>query len=82
MNVMDDINIGEKILDYRKAKNMNIKELAAKSGVTSSMLSQIERGLANPSINSLKNIAKALEIPIFNFFVSQVDTASLVVRAD
>lgn len=79
---MDDINIGEKILEYRKGKSMSIKDLSLASGVTSSMLSQIERGLANPSINSLKSIAKALEVPIFNFFMSQVDTDSLVVRSD
>lgn len=79
---MDDINIGEKILEYRKQKSFSIKELSEKSGVTSSMLSQIERGHANPSINSLKAVAKALEVPIFNFFVSPVDTNTLVVRSD
>jgi len=79
---MDDINIGEKIVEYRKSKGLSIKELSKKSGVTSSMLSQIENGHANPSINSLKTIAKALEVPIFNFFISPIDTSSLVVRAD
>lgn len=79
---MDDINIGEKILEYRKLKDYSIKDLSDKSGVTSSMLSQIERGLANPSINSLKSIAKALEVPIFNFFISPLDTSSLLVRSN
>ena len=79
---MEDINVGEKILEYRKAKNLSIRSLSDLSGVTSSMLSQIERGLANPSINTLKTIAKALDVPIFNFFMSSVDSETLVVRAD
>ncbi len=79
---MEDINIGEKILEYRKSKKMSIKNLSELSGVTSSMLSQIERGHANPSINSLKSIAQALDVPIFNFFIAQQNSNSLVVRAN
>lgn len=79
---MDDINIGNKILEYRKSKNLSIRELAQRASVTPSLLSQIERGLANPSINSLKMISKALDIPIFNFFMGTVDKEALVVKRD
>ncbi|MDO7205614.1 helix-turn-helix transcriptional regulator [Paraclostridium bifermentans] len=64
---MSDVNIGEKIIEYRNQKQMTIKEVAQIAGVTPSMLSQIEEGLSNPSINTLKMIAKALEVPLFNF---------------
>ncbi|MCG4471113.1 helix-turn-helix domain-containing protein, partial [Lawsonibacter sp. DFI.6.74] len=47
-----------------------------------SMLSQIERGLSNPSINTLKMIAKALEVPLFNFFKENKNSEQLVVRKD
>jgi transcriptional regulator with XRE-family HTH domain len=79
---MDDINIGEKISEYRKSKNLNIKDLAKLTGVTSSLLSQIERGLANPSLNTLNAIAKVLEVPLFSFFTTSVNTKELVVKAD
>lgn len=79
---MDEINIGKKIAEYRKAKNLNIRELANLSEVTPSLLSQIERGLANPSINTLKKISKVLEVPLYTFFVSSVEIESLVVRAN
>ena len=79
---MDDINIGEKILQYRKIKNLSIRDLAKLAGVTSSLLSQIERGLANPSLNTLKTIAKTLEVPLFTFFVAPVNTKELVIRSD
>lgn len=77
---MNDINIGKKIMDFRKEKNLTIKELSNLTNLTSSLLSQIERGLANPSINSLKVISKELEVPLFLFFIEEPDLTSLVVR--
>ena len=79
---MSDVNIGEKIIEYRNQKQMTIKEVAQIAGVTPSMLSQIERGLSNPSINTLKMIAKALEVPLFNFFKENKNSEQLVVRKD
>lgn len=79
---MDDNNMGQKILEYRKSKGLNIKKLANLTGVTSSLLSQIERGLANPSLNTLKTISKALEVPLFCFFTTTVSTKELVVKAN
>ena len=61
---------------------MNIKDLAKLTGVTSSLLSQIERGLANPSLNTLNAIAKVLEVPLFSFFTTSANTKELVVKAD
>lgn len=80
--LMDDINIGEKISEYRKSKKLNIKDLARLTGVTPSLLSQIERGLANPSLNTLNAIAKVLEVPLFSFFTTSANTKELVVKAD
>lgn len=77
---MDDINIGKKIMEYRKSKNLNIRELATMASVTPSLLSQIERGVANPSINTLKVISSVLDVPLFTFFVSSVAAKDLVVR--
>ncbi|MCH4890373.1 helix-turn-helix domain-containing protein [Acidaminobacter sp. JC074] len=77
---MNDINIGKKIADIRKSKNMTIKELSERANVTASMLSQLERGLANPSINTLKTIAQALEIQLFTFFIEDEVKDNLVVK--
>ena len=79
---MSDINIGEKITQYRKSKGLSIRELAKLANVTPSLLSQIERGLANPSVNSLKSIANALSTPLFTFFTSEVVKEDLIVRGD
>lgn len=79
---MNDIDIGSKIQEFRKIKGYSIRELAKAAGVTASLLSQLERNLANPSINTMKAIAAALEVPLFNFFVEQKTQGPLVVRAD
>lgn len=77
---MSDINIGEKISQIRKNKDLSVRKLAELSNVTASMLSQIERGIANPSVNSLKSIASALDVPLFTFFTSEVVKEDLIVR--
>jgi transcriptional regulator with XRE-family HTH domain len=79
---MEDIDIGKKVEKYRKAKDLSIRELAKLAEITPSMLSQIERGLANPSIQTLKVLAKALDVPTFSFFLEETHTADLVVRSN
>lgn len=78
---MNDINIGKKINDIRNRKNLSIKDLAEKSGVTASMLSQLERGLANPSINTLKSVAQALDVQLFTFFIEEDHNEKLIQKA-
>lgn len=77
---MNDINIGKKIALIRKSKNMTIKELSDKANVTASMLSQLERGLTNPSINTLKTIAQVLETQLFTFFIEDEVKDNLVLK--
>lgn len=77
---MNEVDISKNITEYRKRKELTIKELANLTGVTPSLLSQIEKGTANPSINTLKQISNALDIPLFNFFISDNQTEDLVVR--
>jgi transcriptional regulator with XRE-family HTH domain len=47
---------------------MTIGELARKSNVSSGLLSQLERGMGNPSIETLSQLARTLGIPIGSFF--------------
>ena len=56
--------LGNKIRMLRTEKNITLKGLADKVNVTASLISQIERGLANPSISSLKAIADVLEVSV------------------
>lgn len=78
---MEELNIGKKLQEFRLKKGMRIRDLSNGSNVTPSMLSQIERGLVNPSINTLKQIAQALDVPMFLFF-KEDESKEIVVRRD
>lgn len=73
---MENIDIGKKNWKQRKEKGLTSKELAKMADITPSMLSQIERGSANPSIQTLKSTqAKALDVPTFSFYLKiQIQT--------
>lgn len=62
------MKIGKTIREFRLARNMSIKELSKKTNLTSSLISQVERNLISPSLNSLTKISGALRVPIVSFF--------------
>lgn len=55
--------VAENIKRIRKSKKLSMERLAAESGVSRSMLGQIERGEANPSVAILGKLALALKVP-------------------
>jgi transcriptional regulator with XRE-family HTH domain len=61
-------SIGLKIRELRKHRRFTLKEFSRRVGVTASLISQVERGVAVPSISSLKKISDALGISIALFF--------------
>lgn len=56
--------MGKRIKKKRESLGFLIKELSIKIGVTSSLISQIEKGKAFPSIVTLKKIAVALNTTV------------------
>jgi len=56
--------MGKRIKSKRVSLGLQIKELSLKIGVTSSLISQIEKGKAYPSIVTLKKIAEALHTTV------------------
>ncbi len=52
--------IGKKINTLRKAQGLTLQQLGTASGLSASFLSQVERGLASPTVVSLAQIARAL----------------------
>lgn len=55
---------GEALHRVRKSKRINQGDLAKRVGITQSYLSQIERGKKNPTINTLTDISKELNVPL------------------
>ncbi|MDX6232471.1 MAG: hypothetical protein QOH68_1455 [Nocardioidaceae bacterium] len=54
--------LGEFIRTQRKQAELSLRELAERTNVSNPYLSQIERGLHEPSMRVLKAIAKALNV--------------------
>lgn len=55
--------LGDFIREQRQRANLSLREMAARTSVSNPYLSQIERGLHEPSVRVLKSIAVALKIP-------------------
>jgi len=73
--------LGNTIKRIRLEQGKTIKDVAEHANVTISLLSQIENNKANPSINSLMAIAKALNTPISEFFDDHEIVTSPVVKS-
>lgn len=74
------MDLGKKIRYIREEKNMSIKELAEKLGISNSHISQVERNISSPSITMLKNIANVFDIPMTSFFNDEIEKGSTVIR--
>jgi transcriptional regulator with XRE-family HTH domain len=67
---MDQLgDVGRYIRDQRRQAELSLRKLASQAGVSNPYLSQIERGLRQPSAKILKDIAKALRISAETLYV-------------
>lgn len=74
------MELGERIRLRRKELDLSLRELAERVGLTASFLSQIERDRTSPSLESLRKISDALEVPIFHFLLESNDKHPVVRR--
>ncbi|MDT2759154.1 helix-turn-helix domain-containing protein [Enterococcus xiangfangensis] len=61
---MTEINqtFSNNLKQYREKRNLSLDNIASLTGVSKSMLAQIEKGSANPTINTVWKIANGLKI--------------------
>ena len=77
------VNIGERLRELREMRNISMRALAARSGLSANALSMIERGRASPSVSTLYKLADALGISITSFFGSDSQRKQVVyLKAD
>jgi transcriptional regulator with XRE-family HTH domain len=60
--------LGQKLRKLRKEQNLTQLELAQQVGITNGQVSTIERGVSSPSLATLHRIARALNVPMNEFF--------------
>jgi transcriptional regulator with XRE-family HTH domain len=87
--VTEEFNVGKKIKYLRKQKKMNAKELAIEAGISYGMLSLLESGSTQGSVETLRKIAKVLDTTLAHLFTNEntteeliTDESMLIVRKD
>jgi transcriptional regulator with XRE-family HTH domain len=76
------MRIGEGLRGLRQTRNMTLKDLAEATGLSAAMLSQVERDRTDPSLETLRRLAKALDVPVFSLLRDADNDAVAVVRRD
>jgi transcriptional regulator with XRE-family HTH domain len=69
------------ILARARKGRFTLEELALASGLSTGLISQIERGLGNPSFTTLLKLANALQVPWHDLFTGPVSETPGLVRA-
>jgi transcriptional regulator with XRE-family HTH domain len=62
--VRDEVERLGRLIRSARGERYSLEALAARSGVSAGLLSQIERGIGNPSFQTLLRVAHALDIPV------------------
>ena len=77
------LHVCQRVKNLRLGKNWTLEQLSAASGVSRSMLSQIERGNANPTLAVAFRIAQAFELTLADLVDVPTGRSRIdVVRAD
>ena len=77
-----DEALGGRIRSARARRELSVAELAGRAGVSKSLVSQIERGIAAPSIDTVRRLASVLQVPVFSLFLEDPDDGMVVRRAE
>lgn len=72
------MGLGDRIRARRKEMRLSQSDLAERTGMTASFVSQVERGVTSPSIDSLYKISQALDVPVFHFLLEPEATSPVV----
>ncbi len=67
--------LGERVRKLRAERNLTIAELADQAGLSSGLISQIERGRSNPSVRTLQRLRSALGVNLWEFLQPKGPTA-------
>ena len=71
--------LGARVRELRHERGLTLKALGRSAGLSHPFLSQLERGLARPSVGSVERIATALNVPVGALWtVPRPETAEIV----
>lgn len=73
-----DKNIACNLKRIRKSQNMSLDMLAEKTGVSKSMLGQIERGESNPTVATISKIIEGIKVPFEDLIYVRKDSVTIM----
>ena len=73
---------GQKIRKLRSEQKLSLKDLSDKSGVSISMISQIERRNTDPTLTTLYKLCKGLDVSISTLLGADEQALQLVRKSD
>lgn len=81
LDAPDVSHIGRFIRDHRTGR-FTVEELAARAGISAGLISQLERGIGNPSFNTLMRLSRALGAPISSLFHGEPSGSAILRREE
>ncbi|MEZ5094094.1 helix-turn-helix domain-containing protein [Nocardioides sp.] len=72
--------IGVHVRRERKRRQLSVAALSERAGVSFGLISEVERGLGNPSLQTLQRLGKALDLPLSQL-LAEPGGDPMVVRA-
>ena len=61
--------IGDRLRDLREAKQLSQGDIEKRTGLLRCYLSRVENGHTVPAIETLEKMARALEVPMYQYFM-------------
>lgn len=74
--------IGQRIRRLRKSKNLSLRALGERAGLSATAIGRIERGESSPTVVTLQQLARALELPVIAFFKEGQEIFTLFVKRE
>src|SRR5438094_6326071 len=81
-DVPAEIDVGERLRELRRFRRCTLRTISARSGLSESFLSQVERGRSSASIESLRRVAEALGVSMADLFEPDGVPGPRVLRRD
>ncbi|QDL93536.1 helix-turn-helix domain-containing protein [Paroceanicella profunda] len=58
------MRIGARLRDRRKLRQLSLQEVAGRAGISVALLSQVERGISAPSLDTMVAVCAGLDMPV------------------
>jgi transcriptional regulator with XRE-family HTH domain len=82
ITVRSDLSVGGRLRSLRRSRRLTLREIADRSGLSESFVSQLERGQTGATVQSLQRIADALGIEVSDLFSPDGAHRPRVIRRD